>query len=65
MGRGPGICVRLSAQRLPLSRGHRARKSSTYDNRDAVAVGCSGRVSRRPRAFVRQLRSPDGNEITF
>ena len=26
---------------LPLSRGNRTRKSSTYDDRGAVAVGCS------------------------
>jgi hypothetical protein len=29
-------------QRLPLSRGNRTRKSSTYDDCDAVAAGCSG-----------------------
>lgn len=40
-----------SANGLPLSRGHRTRESSTYRNREAVAVGSSGGVSRHARRY--------------
>jgi hypothetical protein len=33
---------------LPLSRGHRTRKSNTYRDGAAVVVGCSGRVRQLP-----------------
>ena len=40
---------------LPFSRGNRARKTTSYDNRTAVAVGCNGKLN---EAAARRSRPP-------